>query len=99
MNLERCLQELKRCAISLMLIVLGVFLATQNAPAAESAAKAINSCNMIRNSLTILSTCPGPRAFRQVEHKNRHPESPRRQGIGNVRYIASFNTGLSPLHR
>ncbi|OQW76453.1 MAG: hypothetical protein BVN35_06675 [Proteobacteria bacterium ST_bin11] len=29
-----CLRELKRCSISFLLIVVGVFLATQNAPAA-----------------------------------------------------------------
>ncbi len=39
--LKNCVIELKRCGISLLLIVLGVFLATANAPAAPvtSAAK------------------------------------------------------------
>ncbi|WP_445371198.1 hypothetical protein ACH518_18825 [Methylomonas sp. HW2-6] len=33
--LATCLHELKRCAISLLFIIVGLFLATANAPAAE----------------------------------------------------------------
>lgn len=36
--LTACLHELKRCAISLLFIVVGLILATANAPAADSAA-------------------------------------------------------------
>ncbi|MDT4288066.1 hypothetical protein RO575_00675 [Methylomonas sp. MO1] len=32
--LKTCVRELKRCGISFVLIIIGVFLATQNAPAA-----------------------------------------------------------------
>jgi len=35
--LTACLHELKRCAISLLFIVVGLILATANAPAADSA--------------------------------------------------------------
>ncbi|OAI19885.1 hypothetical protein A1507_05915 [Methylomonas koyamae] len=36
--LTACWHELKRCAISLLFIVIGLFLATANAPAAEATA-------------------------------------------------------------
>lgn len=35
--LKTCVREFKRCAISLCLIIMGLFLATQNAPAAVAA--------------------------------------------------------------
>ncbi|WKJ89267.1 hypothetical protein QZJ86_14700 [Methylomonas montana] len=35
--LKTCAREFKRCAISLCLIIVGLFLATQNAPAAGAA--------------------------------------------------------------
>lgn len=35
--LKTCAREFKRCAISLCLIIVGLFLATQNAPAAVAA--------------------------------------------------------------
>ncbi|MCQ8180151.1 hypothetical protein NP603_03425 [Methylomonas sp. SURF-1] len=38
--LTACLHELKRCAISLLFIVIGLILATANAPAAERSAPA-----------------------------------------------------------
>lgn len=90
MNLQRCLQELRRCAISLVFIILGVVLATHNAPAAEPS-PALVSCNMIRNSLTILSTCPGPKAFRQPDQPSRFQE-PHRKWAGGVQHISSIGT-------
>ncbi|WP_446811956.1 hypothetical protein ACH50O_10460 [Methylomonas sp. 2BW1-5-20] len=49
--LKTCIRELKRCGISFLLIVIGVFLATQNAPAAPSPNQ-----NQCLESLAIINT-------------------------------------------
>lgn len=94
MNLKRCLQELRRCALSLLFIIVGIVLATQNAPAAESAAT-LNSCNLIRNSLTILTTCPGPKAFRQVKQQTPYHGPMRKTLSTGIGYASS--TGIRAL--
>ncbi|NOV28511.1 hypothetical protein [Methylomonas sp. ZR1] len=71
--LKTCIRELKRCGISFVLIIIGVFLATQNAPAATmpKPKQCIGSMETI-NALASRPLKPGTRALVQPVSNSLH---------------------------
>lgn len=55
-----CLHELKRCAISLMFIIVGLFLATANAPAAERTESSYTAQSAALNAAAPTTTFKAP---------------------------------------
>ncbi|AMK78147.1 MULTISPECIES: hypothetical protein [Methylomonas] len=71
--LKTCVRELKRCGISFLLIIIGVFLATQNAPAATMPKhkQCMGSMEII-NALTSRPVKSGTRALVQPVGNSLH---------------------------
>lgn len=71
--LKTCVRELKRCGISFLLIIIGVFLATQNAPAATlpKHKQCMGSMEII-NALASIPLKPGTRALVQPVGNSLH---------------------------
>lgn len=70
--LKICLRELRRCALSFLLIILGVFLATRNAPATEPSPnqnKCMNGLETV-TALVAQPIDPGNRALVQSVGNN-----------------------------